>query len=101
MYEMPSPYSEAVSVAGDDYHSHFVIGQLDPLGYRQGSTVKVVESIGVHVVRELAAASDSGHDHHLVGKQAGAGSRLFHGHQDAIVTTAGAPGWLFLGVVKL
>ena len=101
MDEVTGAYSKAIAVASDDYDGHLVIGQLDALGNRQGPSVQVIEPVGVNVVRELATAPDAGDDHHLVRKQASAGSGLLDRDQDAKVATAWAPGWLLLGVVQL
>ena len=68
--EMVAPDGQAVAVAGDDPDLLVRVGRLHSGGHGQGAAVNGMETVGGHVERKPAAATDSAYKGVLAGRLA-------------------------------
>jgi hypothetical protein len=89
---MAQPHTVPVAVAVDGHDLEAMVGQPGPAGHRQCPAVDRVEAIHLHIVRQLAAATNAGKDNHLVRRNVLLGQGHLDRVQDAIVATSLTPG---------
>ena len=91
MDEVVAADRQTVAVARDDPHIEVGPSDSETGGDGRGTTVNAMHAVGVHVVREPAAAADPADEHRVLRGDAEVGHELLHGQQDAVVTTTRAP----------
>ena len=92
---------QRVAVAGDHPHRQVRPGGGQAGRDRRRAAVDRVHPVGVHVVREARGAADPGDDDHVLAGDAEAGQEALDGVEDDVVTAAGAPAHLLVGLEVL
>src|SRR5207247_3745886 len=91
MQEMIAADAQAVTVAGDDPDLEVWPRGLEPGGDRGGTPVDAMETVGVHVIRQPAAAADAGDEDDLLARDAEIRHQLLRLREDRVVAAARAP----------
>ena len=81
----------AVTIAGIDEHRQIRARHADAFGHRQRTTVNAMESIGPHVVRKAARATDARHEHGLLRPQPFIATQPLNRCENRVVAAACAP----------
>ncbi len=92
---------QRVAVAGHHPDAEVAPGGGQPGGDRRGPAVDRVHSIGVHVVRETGGAADTGDEDGVLPSDPQLRHEGLYRGQDRVVTAAGAPADLLVGLELL
>src|SRR5690606_22588388 len=97
MYGMISSNAEAVTITGNDPHAQFRPRCFQSRSNRGSSSVDGMHSVGVHVIRKAAAATDSRYDHDIFARNVQCWHYLLHLREYGVIPTTGTPTHFLIG----
>src|SRR4051812_26206480 len=89
--------AEAISVACNDPHTQLRTGCFKSTRNRGGTPMDGMHAISIHIIREPAAAADSGYNDNVFFRNANTGHDLLDLRKNGVVTTTRAPAHFLVG----
>src|SRR6266404_7653961 len=89
--EMVAADAETVTVAASHQHGEFMIGELQTRGHGEGTAVKGVHAVGIHVPGKIGGTPDAADGDHAMIRYAQFDESFLNGREHAEITASGTP----------
>src|SRR5262249_19776910 len=91
MQKMISTDAKSISISSDYPNVQIRIARFDSGSDRRSAAMNAMHSVGIHVIRETAGASDSGHKHKFFASNTQIGKNFLRLRENRIISAARAP----------